>query len=61
MPLMFPNIWKTTNISTYTNVKAEFGAPCSAKYKTALNALKFLCRFHNCDAIFEALRKDVKR
>ena len=60
MPLMFPSKW-ATDIQLHTNVKAEFGAPCSAKYKTALNSIKFLCQFHNCDAIFESLRKDIRR
>ena len=44
-----------------SEVKNEFQAPCKAKYDTALGAIKFLCQFHNCDAIFEALKVDVKR
>ena len=56
--MSFPDIW---NVNTERSVKDEFGAPCLANYKTALNALKHLKQFHNIDAIFSELRKDVER
>ena len=58
----YPDIWRVGDIKTkfQLDVKNEFQAPCRAKYNTAFSAIKFLCQFHNCDAIFEALKVDVK-
>lgn len=51
-------ITKTSNQPK--GVKAEFHAPCREKYRIALSALRFLCRYHNCEAIMRAIRKDLK-
>ena len=65
--MSFPNIWnanRRTNtffVNTERSVKDEFGSPCLANYKTALHALKQLKQFHNIDAIFAELRKDIER
>ena len=60
----YPDIWgvnkKTAFMDKETSVKDEFGAPCMAKYRTALNALKNLKQFHDIDAVFAELRNDVE-
>jgi len=55
--------WKKEkkNSKQPTGVKSEFHAPCREKYRIALSALRFLCKFHNCDAIIKAIRKDLKK
>ena len=61
----YPDIWGVNKgtflLDEREDVKSEFQAPCRAKYNDALNAILFLCQFHDCNAIFEALRKDVRR
>ena len=51
---------KRKNPNQTTGVKTEFHAPCREKYQIALSALRFLCRYHNCEAILRAIRKDLK-
>lgn len=51
---------KRKNPNQIIGVKAEFHAPCREKYRIALSALRFLCRYHNCEAILRAIRKDLK-
>lgn len=65
--MTFPDIWNANRrtdtffMDTKRSVKDEFGSPCLANYKTALRALKQLKQFHNIDAIFAELKKDVER
>ena len=51
---------KTKTSNQPIGVKAEFHAPCREKYRIALSALRFLCKYHNCEAIIRAVRKDLK-
>ena len=54
----YPNVWGV-NRNIYQ--MSDFQAPHGAKYITALNAIKSLCQYYDCDTIFETLRADVER
>lgn len=41
------------------SVKEEFWIPCQKAYDSAVRRLKFVCNFHNNEAIFEELKKDL--
>ena len=42
------------------NVKGEFGEPCDAKFKCAVEDLKYLNQFHSPDLIIQELVKEVE-
>ena len=41
------------------NVKDEFWAPCNNQYTKAVSSLKFVCNFHNPEAVLKELKRDV--
>ena len=62
--MVYPDIWGTSEDTFFMDkmdIKSEFQKPCQKQYDIALSAMKFLCQYHDCDKVFEALRSDVKR
>lgn len=44
-----------------TEVKQEFGEPCEKQYDKALEAMKYLAKYHDLNDLLEALKNDVSK